>query len=81
MKFEELPIHIWMEITARPSVVFVHGKGSWLRDHEGRRYLDFAQRWAVNGLGRGPSVVVHALAEQARKFITLSPRSTTCLPR
>ena len=40
-----------MEITARPDVVFVRGEGSWLWDHDGRKYLDFVQGWAVNCLG------------------------------
>ena len=37
-----------MDITPRPSVVFVAGEGSWLTDSEGRSYLDFIQGWAVN---------------------------------
>jgi acetylornithine/N-succinyldiaminopimelate aminotransferase len=73
MKFEEFPAQTLMEITARPPLVFVRGKGSWLWDHEGKRYLDFIQGWAVNCLGHCPPVVVDALAEQACKLITPSP--------
>ena len=40
-----------MEITTRPDILFVSGRGSWLTDHTGRRYLDFVQGWAVNCLG------------------------------
>ena len=32
-----------MDITPRPSAVFVAGEGSWLTDSEGRSYLDFIQ--------------------------------------
>ena len=32
-----------MEITSRPLVVFVEGRGSWLRDQSGKDYLDFVQ--------------------------------------
>lgn len=73
MRFGEFPAHTLMEITARPPLVFVRGNGSWLWDHEGRRYLDFVQGWAVNCLGHSPSVVVDALNEQSRRLITPSP--------
>ena len=43
-----------MEITPRPPIVFVAGRGSWLSDSEGRSYLDFIQGWAVNCLGHRP---------------------------
>jgi acetylornithine/succinyldiaminopimelate/putrescine aminotransferase len=32
-----------MKITHRPPIVMVEGSGSWLRDSEGRAYLDFVQ--------------------------------------
>jgi acetylornithine/N-succinyldiaminopimelate aminotransferase len=73
MKFDEFPTQTLMEITARPPLVFLRGKGSWLWDHEGKRYLDFVQGWAVNCLGHSPAVIVDALAEQSRKLITPSP--------
>jgi len=62
-----------MEITARPSVVFVQGEGSWLVDHEGRRYLDFVQGWAVNCLGHSPREIREALAAQASMLVNCSP--------
>ncbi len=73
MKFDDFPTKTLMEITTRPPVVFVRGEGSWLWDHEGRRYLDFVQGWAVNCLGHCPEVITSALAEQSRKLITPSP--------
>lgn len=73
MKFNEFPTQTLMEITARPPLVFLRGQGSWLWDHEGKRYLDFVQGWAVNCLGHSPAVIVDALAEQSRKLITPSP--------
>jgi acetylornithine/N-succinyldiaminopimelate aminotransferase len=69
----EFPTAALMDITARPDVVFVEGRGSWLTDHRGKRYLDFVQGWAVNCLGHSPDVVVDALAAQARRLITPSP--------
>jgi len=65
--------HALMEITARPPTVFVKGEGSWLWDHDGKRYLDFVQGWAVNCLGHSPPVVVDAISRQARELITPSP--------
>jgi acetylornithine/N-succinyldiaminopimelate aminotransferase len=65
--------HALMDITARPSTVFVRGEGSWLWDDTGKRYLDFIQGWAVNCLGHAPALLADALAAQARLLITPSP--------
>src|SRR6202795_3079055 len=62
-----------MKITHRPPVVMTEGSGSWLRDSEGRTYLDFVQGWAVNCLGHGHPVVLEALQSQARRLINCSP--------
>jgi acetylornithine/N-succinyldiaminopimelate aminotransferase len=67
------PYDALMDITARPSTVFVQGKGSWLWDDTGKRYLDFIQGWAVNALGHAPPLVAQALAAQANRLITPSP--------
>ncbi|HEX2437332.1 MAG TPA: aminotransferase class III-fold pyridoxal phosphate-dependent enzyme, partial [Methylomirabilota bacterium] len=47
--------------------------GSWLRDSEGRTYLDFVQGWAVNCLGHSHPVMVEAIREQAARLINCSP--------
>jgi acetylornithine/N-succinyldiaminopimelate aminotransferase len=62
-----------MDITARPSAVFVRGEGSLLWDDSGTRYLDFVQGWAVNCLGHSPPAVVEALSAQAKLLLTPSP--------
>src|SRR5215510_13415741 len=62
-----------MEITARPQVVFVRGKGSYLWDDSGKRYLDFVQGWAVNCLGHSPDVIADALVVQSATLLTPSP--------
>ncbi|HUI16287.1 MAG TPA: acetylornithine transaminase [Alphaproteobacteria bacterium] len=67
------PFAALMEITSRPDLVFVEGRGSWLSDRSGRRYLDFVQGWAVNCLGHSPPVLVEALAAQAGKLMNCSP--------
>jgi acetylornithine/N-succinyldiaminopimelate aminotransferase len=62
-----------MDITARPQVVFVRGKGSYLWDDGGKRYLDFIQGWAVNCLGHSPDAIADALAVQSAALLTPSP--------
>jgi acetylornithine/N-succinyldiaminopimelate aminotransferase len=62
-----------MNITSRPPIVFVEGKGSWLKDQAGNSYLDFIQGWAVNCLGHCPEPIVAAVTQQARKLINCSP--------
>ena len=65
MNFNEYPIDSLMYITNRPEIVFTHGKGSWLYDNTGKRYLDFFQGWAVNCLGHSPPAVAEAIADKA----------------
>ena len=62
-----------MPIAPRPDLVFVRGRGSWLFDEQGRRYLDWVQGWAVNALGHAPPAVAEALAAQAATLINPSP--------
>ncbi|KAA6123837.1 MULTISPECIES: acetylornithine transaminase [Cupriavidus] len=73
MAFAEYPVQSLMYITNRPELVFTEGKGSWLTDHQGKRYLDFVQGWAVNCLGHSNEGMIAALNEQARKLINPSP--------
>ncbi|MDU0810300.1 MAG: acetylornithine transaminase [Burkholderia sp.] len=73
MPLNNYPIDSLMYITARPDLIFTYGKGSWLYDHRGKRYLDFIQGWAVNSLGHCNSSVVSALKSQAEKLLNPSP--------
>jgi acetylornithine/N-succinyldiaminopimelate aminotransferase len=65
--------HSVMFITKRPEVIMVEGKGSWITDNNGKRYLDFLQGWAVNCLGHSNPGIVSALNTQAKKLINSSP--------
>ena len=58
-----------MPSVERPLQVFVRGQGSWLWDSADRAYLDFSQGSGANSLGHSPSVLVDAIAEQARTLI------------
>ena len=73
LDFADLPTHALMNITARPPLVFVEGKGSWLKDHQGKSYLDFIQGWAVNALGHSPIEITDALVAQSKLLLTPSP--------
>lgn len=50
---------------SRSPVVIVRGKGSWVWDVEGKKYLDFFPGYAVSGLGHCHSRVVRAIRRQA----------------
>ena len=62
-----------MFITKRPDVIMIEGRGSWLTDNNGKRYLDFLQGWAVNCLGHSNPGMIEALNVQAKKLINPSP--------
>lgn len=73
MKSKTYSFDSLIEITKRPPAVFIEGRGSWLTDADGKKYLDFIQGWAVNCLGHSPRVLVEALSKQAKKLINCSP--------
>lgn len=65
--------HSVMYITPRPEMMMVEGRGSWLTDNNGKRYLDFLQGWAVNCLGHCNPGMIDALNSQSHKLISPSP--------
>jgi len=52
--------------------VMDHGKGVFVWDVDGNRFLDFAAGIAVNSTGHSHPAVVKAIQEQAEKFIHIS---------
>lgn len=56
-----------MNTYKRPPVVFTRGKGCYVCDHRGRRYLDFLGGLAVNALGHAHPRLVRAAARQAAR--------------
>jgi acetylornithine/N-succinyldiaminopimelate aminotransferase len=73
MKIDAYETNALMDVAARPPLVFVEGRGSWLIDHRGNRYLDFVQGWAVNALGHCPPQIAQALARQSALLVSASP--------
>jgi predicted acetylornithine/succinylornithine family transaminase len=57
---------------ARYPIAFVRGKGVYLYDVNGRRYLDFLAGLAVNSLGHAHPRIVKVIREQSAKVIHLS---------
>lgn len=73
MQFNQSDANKLMYVTNRPELVFTEGRGMWLTDHNGKRYLDYLQGWAVNTLGHAPQCIADALNEQSKKLINPSP--------
>ncbi|CAE6719691.1 Acetylornithine aminotransferase [Candidatus Nitrotoga fabula] len=61
-----------MNTYARLPVSFTHGKGVWLWDSNGKRYLDALSGIAVNTLGHAHPRLTENLAKQANKLIHVS---------
>src|SRR3982075_4773043 len=56
----------------RYPIGFERGKGVFLYDFEGRRYLDFVAGLGVNALGHAHPRIVKTIREQAAKLIHVS---------
>ena len=50
-------------------IIFVKGKGNYLWDLDGKRYLDFFPGWGVNNLGHCHPKVISAVRDQISKLI------------
>lgn len=57
---------------ARYPIVLSRGKGPYVWDNNGKRYLDFISGIGVNALGHGHPKIVKAISDQARKIIHTS---------
>ncbi|KAJ3892482.1 pyridoxal phosphate-dependent transferase [Lentinula edodes] len=61
-----------LPVYARPDFVLSHGKGSYVWDTEGRKYLDFSAGIAVNALGHSDEGVTKVLAQQSQQLLHTS---------
>jgi predicted acetylornithine/succinylornithine family transaminase len=61
-----------METYKRMNIAPTSGKGSWLFDEKGNRYLDFIAGIATNVLGHGHPALVEAIQDQAGELIHCS---------
>ena len=58
-----------MQFNVKPAPHMVRGRGSFLWDTTGKRYLDFVQGWAVNCLGHSPELLSRALHVQLQEVL------------
>jgi len=56
----------------RPAIVFTHGRGAYVYDSAGKRYLDFLGGIAVNALGHAHPRIVRVIRREAGRAIHLS---------
>ena len=61
--------------TVRWPILPVKGKGSYIWDENGRKYLDLVGGWAVCCLGHSHPVMTKALTKQAKILIQIGPQS------
>jgi len=61
-----------MNTYSRIPVAFTHGKGVWVWDQSGKKYLDALAGIAVNTLGHGHPGLTRAIAEQSARLIHAS---------
>jgi acetylornithine/N-succinyldiaminopimelate aminotransferase len=56
----------------RPAMVFTHGRGAYVFDSAGKKYLDFLGGIAVNALGHAHPRIVRTIRREAGRAIHLS---------
>ncbi|RDB23277.1 Acetylornithine aminotransferase, mitochondrial [Hypsizygus marmoreus] len=61
-----------LPVYARPNFILSHGKGAYVWDTDGRKYIDFSAGIAVNALGHSDEGVAQCISEQARKIVHAS---------
>jgi predicted acetylornithine/succinylornithine family transaminase len=61
-----------MNTYRRPPVVFVRGRGCYLYDHRGRKYLDFLGGLAVNALGYSHPRLSRVIRRESGRAVHLS---------
>jgi acetylornithine/succinyldiaminopimelate/putrescine aminotransferase len=59
----------FLPVVKRLPVAIVEGRGSRVRDVEGREYVDLTAGWGVCGIGHGHPKLVAAIAEQAGRLM------------
>jgi len=68
----ELERQYLLQTYNRYPIAFSRGKGVFLFDLEGKRYLDFVSGLGVNALGHAHPRIVKAIRDQAAKLVHIS---------
>jgi acetylornithine/succinyldiaminopimelate/putrescine aminotransferase len=72
MKFQDVQqreARHFLPVVRRLPVALVEGRGSRVRDVEGREYVDLTAGWGVNAIGHCHPALVQAISEQAGRLI------------
>ena len=72
VEIQELENNYLIPTYARYPLVIDRGRGCWVYDLEGRRYLDFLSGLGVNALGHAHPRIVKVIREQAARAIHVS---------
>ncbi len=70
--WQELEKRYFMHTVERIPLTLIRGKGAWVWDENGRKYLDFVAGWAVDSLGHCHPAVTKAVIEQVKTLIHTS---------
>jgi acetylornithine/N-succinyldiaminopimelate aminotransferase len=65
----ELEAACFIPVVKRQPLILVEGRGSRVRDSEGREYIDLMAGWAVCCLGHSHPALVRAISEQAGRLM------------
>ncbi len=68
------PVRAFRAVGGTP-VFFARGRGAYLTDVDGRRYLDLVSSWGANLLGNAPPPVVAAVRRAAERGLTFGAPS------
>ena len=60
-----------MNTYRRPPIIFVRGRGCYVYDQQGRKYLDFLGGIAVNALGYAHPRMVRVMRREAGRAVML----------
>jgi acetylornithine/N-succinyldiaminopimelate aminotransferase len=71
-KWQEMENKYFMRTFKRVPIIIERGKGVYVWDDKGNKYLDMVAGWAVNSIGHSHPVMLKALNEQAAKLIQVS---------
>ena len=71
-EIKELEKEDIMQTYSRFDLIVDHGKGCYIYDKEGKKYLDFLGGLATCTVGHGNKEVAKAIAEQAKKLINIT---------
>jgi acetylornithine/N-succinyldiaminopimelate aminotransferase len=64
--------HFLLPTYKRPAIVFTHGRGAYVFDSTGKKYLDFLGGIAVNALGHAHPRIVKTIRRESARAIHLS---------